>query len=230
MVLLNGGVEYFAGGFQASPATQRPLLGDGERAPSQDEMIRRNNDALSRQVRVCIPAEVVSWNAAKQTITAQPLIREKIINRQDGTQGFVSLPQLVDVPVCFPQGGDYVLTFPIAAGDEVLIVFADTCIDQWWASGGEQNWNDRRRHDLADAIAVVGINSVPNVIPSIASDATELRSKDGNTKIRLESGEVTITATTINLDGELKINGDNYLAHRHGGVQSGGSLTSTVTP
>ncbi len=229
-MVLFGGVEYFSGGPPTTQATQRPLLGDGERAPSQDEMMRRFADALSRQVRVCIPAEVVSWNASKQTIVAQPLIREKIINRQDGTQGFVSLPQLVDVPVCFPQGGNFVLTFPIAAGDEVLIVFADTCIDSWWASGGEQNWNDRRRHDLADAIAVVGINSVPNVITGLSTTGTELRHKDGDTSILVEDGEVTITATTINLDGQLKINGDNYLSHRHGGVQAGGAFTAVVTP
>lgn len=48
----------------------------------------------------------------------------------------MDLPILPDVPVVFPGGGGFALTFPVAAGDECLVVFASRCIDAWWQSGG----------------------------------------------------------------------------------------------
>lgn len=252
MTLLHGGINFIQGG---DSANQHPLQNIAERAPDPDEVIRGNNDKLSREMRMCMPAQVISFDAEKQTVTVQPLIREKIINRQNGQTGFVALPQLVDVPVCFPQGGNFVLTMPITAGDEVLLVFSDTNIDSWHASGGIQNWNDRRRHDLSDAIAVVGINSLPNTIPDISSVGTELRTKVGLMKISVEEAMIRLVAGEYEIDitpagivvngsmgaglsldglgnvfitGTLHINGALYTAHQHTGVQNGPSATGGV--
>jgi len=167
-------------------ANRLPLLPVSARAVSQENVLKRNNDALSREIRVSMPAEIVSYNSTKQTATVQPLIREKIIDRQTGNIQWLQLPVLADVPVCFPQGGNYVLTMPVSPGDEVLLVFADQSFDAWYASGGIQNWFDRRRHDLSDAIAIVGINSQPNAIPNVSTDSTELRSKTNTVKISLK--------------------------------------------
>lgn len=211
-----------------------------ERTGSDDEMMRRFADKISSEISVCLPASVVSFNAEKQTIVAQPLIREKI--NIGGNVQFINRPQLVDIPVVFPQAGNFVLTMPIQPGDEVLLVFADTCIDAWLNSGGIQNWNDRRRHDLSDAIAIPGLNSIPNVIPNISTSAAELRTKDGSTKITVDDGTITLTGATvainattatisaseINLNGVIKNNGNAYLSHRHSGVQAGGSNTGGV--
>lgn len=190
---LQGGVNFLQGETNYN-AQQLPLQNAAERAPDQDELFRRNNDKLSRDIRVAIPASVVSFDAEKQTITAQPLIREKLINRQNGQTGFVTLPQLVDVPVCFARGGSCVLTMPVQPGDEVLIVFSDTNIDSWFASGGIQNWNDRRRHDLSDAIAIIGLSSQPNVISNFNENATELRTLDGEVKIALHEDGIDVVA------------------------------------
>lgn len=238
MTTLYGGVTYTQG---QGNTNQVPLINLAERAPSSEELFQRNNDKLARDIRCAIPAQVVSFNAEKQTVEAQPLIREKLVDRQTGTISFVPLPVLVDIPVCFPQAGNFVLTMPVAAGDEVLLVFSDNNIDSWWEAGGIQNWNDRRRHDLSDAIAVVGLNSVPNVIPSIANDATELRTKDGTTKLRIEAesilldrdgkqveitdsvvrmkfsdtNKIEISSTGIAITGTLTINGKSYTLHTH---------------
>lgn len=172
----------------------RGLLNIGERLGNDAEIWQRNNDALSAAIRVAVPAKVVSFDAEKQTIVAQPLIRERVIYRDTGDVEFVDLPQLLDVPVIFMQAGNFALTFPIQEDDEVLIIFADMCIDSWWAQGDIQNWNDRRRHDLSDGIAIVGMNSVPNVIPNIADDAVELRTKEDGAKVRLTDNSIEIVA------------------------------------
>lgn len=183
----------------------RPLLNMAQRLPSEIELFLRNNDNLSRTIRVAIPCEVVSFDASKQTIVAQPLIREKIIDRETGAIEWVALPQLVDVPVMFPQAGNFALTMPVQPGDEVTVLFADTCIDAWWQSGGIQNWMDRRRHDLSDGIAILGINSVPNVIENIASDAAELRTKDGTVAVTL-SDDNSLTIKADGAQAEFKKN------------------------
>lgn len=169
-----------------------PIQPVTQRAPSPQEAIHRNNDKVAATIRVAIPAEVIDWNPEKMTITARPLIRERIVDRATGSLQWTEIPLIPDVPVAFPQAGGFALTFPIAEGDEVLLVFNDLQIDNWWASGGVQNWNDRRRHDLSDAIAIPGPCSVPQVIPDISSEATELRSKDGVTKVRVEAEKVQI--------------------------------------
>lgn len=212
-------------------AQNRPLLNVSERLRSSNEMYRRMLDAAAEKHRSATIAQVVSFDPERQTITAQPLIREKVIDRATGSVQWLQLPQLLDVPVFFPQAGNFVLTMPVAAGDEVLLIFGDSCIDSWFTSGGIQNPNTRRRHDLSDAIAIAGINSQPHTIGDISTDAAELRSKDGTVKVKLKTDEINlsvnettlvvkdsqvdINATTINLNGVVKHNNKDITHHVH---------------
>ncbi len=186
---LYGGVSFLNNG--PFDPKQHALQNLAERSPDPDEILRRNNDNLSRQIRVSIPASVVSFDPVKQTITAQPLIREKLVNRQTGETGFVTLPQILDVPVCFPRAGQYAMTFPVTAGDECLLVFQDTNIDSWYASGGIQNWNDRRSHHITDAVAILGVYSQPSVIEDFNTTDAELRNLAGDIKVKLNASELT---------------------------------------
>lgn len=174
-----------------------PLLNINSRIPDELENVNRNNDNLRHKIRVAMPCEVVSFDAEKQTIVAQPLIREKMVNRLDGSVFWQQLPQLVDVPVQFPQAGNFLLTMPIKAGDEVIVLFQDMCFDAWHTSGGIQNWNDRRRHDLSDGIAIPGLNSLPNVIEDFATDATELRTRNGHVSVSV--GQTGAGVDSLNL-------------------------------
>jgi hypothetical protein len=85
----------------------------------------------------------------------------------------------VDVPVIFPRGGGCTLTFPVKAGDECLLIFADRCIDFWWQNGGVQKPVDLRMHDLSDAFAIVGPQSQAHKISGISTSAAQLRTDDG---------------------------------------------------
>lgn len=184
-----------------------------ERTGNDAVLHDRIMEKVKYDTRVAIPAEVVTFDRLKQTVTVQPLIREKIRDKRDGSISWVELPILVDVTVQYPQGGGCVLTFDIHPGDEVMLVFQDLSYDSWWAMGGIQNWIDRRRHDLSDAVAIPGLNSQPRKIENIAINAAELRTLDGLSKVRIEEGkatvsapEVDITATTINLNAATALN------------------------
>ncbi len=66
------------------------------------------------------------------------------------------LPQL-ECPVFMPGG----YRVPVQPGDECLIIFGDTAVDSWWASGGVQSPSSLRRHSLSDGFALVGFFSRP---------------------------------------------------------------------
>jgi hypothetical protein len=102
---------------------------------------------------------------------------------------------LVNVPVVFPGGGGFALTFPLKAGDEALVVFSSRCIDYWWVSGKISQQAELRMHSLSDGFAIVGPKSVPNVLSSIDTANVQLRSNDGLTTITLTpTGDAIVNA------------------------------------
>lgn len=145
-----------------------------------------------------LPAEVVSFNAEEMTIVAQPTIQARM-READGTMVWVTMPLLPDVPVCFPNGGGYTLTFPIAPGDEVLVVLASRCIDAWWQSSGVQVQAELRMHDLSDGFAIPGPRSKPRALPDFNTTNVELRSEDGSVKIEVAAAEINIIAPVVNV-------------------------------
>lgn len=142
-------------------------------------------DGVSEKMRVALPGTILSFDPDTVTCTVQPAIKG-YESDATGTQKSVSISVLVDVPVIFPRGGGCSLTFPVKAGDECLLIFADRCIDFWWQSGGEQEPVSQRTHHLADAFAIVGPQSQAKKISGISASATQLRSDDGSTFFELD--------------------------------------------
>jgi len=195
-----------------------------EKTKDKNEMIRTAFEDHSANLRVACPGVIQSYDENSQTVTVQPAIREKI--RINGNISNEDLPLLINVPVFFPSGGGYSLTFPIEAGDECLVVFADSCIDAWWQSGGVQNQMDKRRHDLSDGFAFVGFKSSGNAVP--AGSGTTLQGSSGS--INFNGGHITITDSNVEIaSSNVTIAGKDFLTHTHDGVQSGGSKTGGVS-
>jgi phage baseplate assembly protein gpV len=194
----------------------------GEMGVELDEMFWQKMCEL----RVAVPAVVVSFNPGPgvggQTVVVQPAVQENIL--RNGAVVPTDLPQLSNVAVALPRAGGFALSFPIAPGDECLVVFTDMSYDAWWQSGGTaNNQPERRRHDLTDGIAIFGIWSQPRQLVGYSADSAQLRSDDGATVIDVKSGQVSITpdggttefeivpgtvnitAATINLNGNVVI-------------------------
>lgn len=191
-----------------------------ERLQLVPEMYRKMLEGLAWDMRVACPGIIQSFDAAKQTVTVQLALREKI--NIDGVLSWEQVPLLVDVPIVIPRAGNFVLTMPVQAGDECLVVFGDCCMDAWYQSGGVQNQIDKRRHDLSDGFAVLGIWSQPHTVPDYSTSTAQLRSLDGATKIDVAAGNVTITADHINLNSQqVTIAGRDFLSHTHSCPQCG---------
>src|ERR1044072_2420808 len=187
------GTQLTAGISVSVPASEvRPLLNIAERAPEQVELLKRQEDAINANLRVMMPAKIVSFDAATQRATVQPLFRERIIDRSNGNLSWSDPPVLPDLPVCFPKFGNFVLTMPPQEGDECVVGFADLSIESWKANGDLQNWVDRRRHDWSDGVVYIGISSTPNAIPNFNEDAAELRTIEHGSKITIKNDELSL--------------------------------------
>ena len=215
-----------------------------ERLNDIEESLRLALEAERAGIWTALPAIVVAANLAAQTVSAQPTIQGTITG-PDGVARNVNLPLLVDVPIVWPRAGGFALTFPVAPGDEVLIVFASRCIDSWWQSGGIGAPAEVRMHDLSDGFAILAPTSQPKRLGGVSSSNVQLRDSAGSTFVEITpSGAVNIVAaTSINLTapsikfhgevqhdgGSMVSNGITYGTHRHTGVQTGGGTSGGPT-
>jgi len=224
------------------------MISASERLGPKQEGLKRAFDAFDFNLRVACPGIVVSFDAAKQTVVVQVAIKEKILI--EGESRSVKIPRLFDVPICTPEAGGYALTFPIQAGDECLVVFSDTCFDSWYQSGGEENEPiSIRRHDLSDAMAIMGIKSQPRVLSGYSTNSVQLRNDAGNhyaeisasalnlvfgaTKVVVDDAGITCTGDVLmhdklTVEGTTTIETRIFLEHQHLGVSKGGAKTDGV--
>lgn len=168
------------------------LYGRGARelidtTPTFTQVIRSAITQGVADVRVGMPARVVSFDPVSQTASVKPALSDQVI-QPDGSTTVVSIPILQDVPVQFPGGGGFAETFPVAKDDECWLTFADRSIDIWSQRGGEVDPQSDRRHDLNDPVAIMGVRSQPGKLtefdtaraiwgnkgPRVAADGTVL--------------------------------------------------------
>jgi hypothetical protein len=173
-----------------------------ERIEDPLESLKAALDGRQAQMWTSLPAKVLKYDNVNITVNCKATIPVRVQD-QKGKYSWIDIPDLVDVPVCFPRGGGFVITFPIAIGDPVLVVFASRCIDGWWTSnpdvsGPQSKPYEMRMHDLSDGFAIPGPFSKPEaqgINPSI--DNLEIRNEEGNTVIQITpGGHINLIAST----------------------------------
>lgn len=226
-----------------------------ERLDDPEESLRLALESAQAQIWTAMPGVVTSVDLVKQTVSVQPTIQGTTENPNGDTTN-VNLPVLVDVPLMFPRAGGFALTFPVKAGDEVLVVFGCRCIDSWWQSGGVGAPAEARMHDLSDGFAILAPTSQPKKLTNVSAANVQLRDEAGSTflevtpggKIKLTAtselemvaptikmtGNMTLTGnTTVNgqmtQTGGMSIGGITFGSHKHTGVQTGGGTSGAPT-
>lgn len=195
--------------------------------------IKQGVDSRLKDLHTALPGIIETFDAAKQLATIQPAIRRIFVTR-DGEQEILvpsDLPILINVPVIFPRGGGFSLTFPVAKGDECLLVFCERSIDNWHETGNVKVPGARRFHSLSDATAFVGLSSLPNKVPNYDNTNVQLKRDDGTVEFTLLTNgtaklkadtKVTVDTPDAEFTGNVKILGDLE-------VIGASALSSTVT-
>lgn len=204
----------------------RPVLDRRERRNDHEEALRMALDGLQARIQTALPGIVRGFDPNSVTASVQPAIQARVMS-DNGQWDVIPLPVLHDVPVQFPGGGGFSLTFPVSAGDECLIVFASRCIDAWWQHGEVQPQAEHRMHDLSDAFALVGVRSqVRPYAGGIYAGGVELRSDDGAQHIHASGGGWHILGN-VTVQGDVVADGVSLKTHTHGNTQPGEGSTGT---
>jgi hypothetical protein len=176
---------------------------------------------------VAIPARVEKYTANPPKVDVKPLIKDTMVD-DEGNQIAISVPIIQSVPVHFPGGGKFRITFPIAVGDEVLLIFSERSIDKWAVLGGEVDPKDPRRHALSDAIAIPGLRNFKNALEDVSTTSMKLGEDDSGLQIELSPTEINLADGT---NGVARI-GDTTVPHAHPVIGTAGPfpVVATATP
>jgi hypothetical protein len=149
---------------------------------------------------------IESFDAENQTAVIQPAIKRIITveSRETITYTSENSPLLVNVPIVFPGGGDWFMTFPVKKGDECLIFSMERSIGKWKKNGGVQDpSNYKRKLSFKDAVAMVGIQSKASSLPNFNTSEPEIRNRDGSIALTMSSSGMTLKGDLI-VKGEIK--------------------------
>jgi Phage protein Gp138 N-terminal domain len=200
-----------------------------ERVDDAEETLRMAFESMAARMWSALPGVIQAVTNSGQTVEVQPAINGRV-RLPDGSFQFIQMPKLVDVVVQWPQGGGVVQTFPIAAGDECVIVVASRCIDNWWANGFQpsstvdavngqpfnpaNNPPSLRMNNLSDGFAIPGVRSKPRALsPAPDSTKAQTRTLDGscyweldpvNKKVNIVApGGFSVNGVTIDSSGNV---------------------------
>jgi hypothetical protein len=102
---------------------------------------------------------IQNYNAVTNTASVKINFLRQLANGDK-----IEYPVLEDCPVFILNGGGASITFPIAKGDQCIILFNDRNIDNWYLDGSIKEPRDNRVHSIADGMVLVGISDSAHAI------------------------------------------------------------------
>jgi hypothetical protein len=188
--------------------------------PTLQEVIGSAIETALEDVHTAIPAKVVRYDAAKQLVDVQPLV--KLAHEdEEGNRVAASLPVVCNCPVAYPGGGGFTVTFPLNVGDLGMLVFTESSLDKWQERGDEVDPTFDHRFSLADGFFIPGVR--PSSKPRQTNPGTAIIvGQDGGTFQGAALG-----ATLQSFLNSLK----SYLdGHTHTSGGSGSPTSPPVSP
>jgi hypothetical protein len=171
-------------------------------------------ESLLAGIHTCTIGKVTAFDRTNETVSVQPVLKRKYKGVDDPQEMAV----ITDVPVVWLGSGNLWLTVDIEVDSYVLLVFCERSIANWIDRGGVVDPQRSRRFDESDAIAIPGINPNPEVLDGgITAGALELRTRDGNTHVRVKDDEISVASDgggsivmaastgTVTINGNLEV-------------------------
>ena len=188
---------------------------------TQTELLEQAKNNAMMDVRVSMPARIVSFDPATKTASVE--IGLKMVNADDTQSEY---PPLVDCPCLFTRGGGFHLVHPYKAGDKGIVLFSDRCFDGWFQAGQVAPPMDFRVHSMSDAYFIGGADCLDDVSP-IVGNAMFIGKDDNSAGVTIKaSGDIDLNGVNISPSGIITLPDGTILnSHVHGNVQSGNSTT-----
>ena len=142
----------------------------------------------------CIPAKIESVDYENQRLDAKIAINQIAIlnNREE----ILEYPTLRGIPFFTLQGGNLSVTVPPKVDDTCLLIFCERNSDLFWKTGkiSAPSYAQRRKHNINDAVAIVGFNAKSELIPNYSSGDIELRNDSRDICVSLNENRINIKA------------------------------------
>ena len=143
----------------------------------------------------CVRIGIIQEFYSEDLTAKVKLASKKLLGfNQDGSQVLGDYAPIY-AKVCYCNPFE---TFPLTEGMECVLLFNDREIESWFINGGQNIEAYPRMHDLTDAIAIVGIRSLPNMI-QILTDCFHLFY--GQSDIQIYNENIDINTSTLNITG-----------------------------
>lgn len=151
-------------------------------------------------------------------------------SKQSANVSIEDYPQLSGVPVHFPKGADFSIQFPVKEGDDCIVLFCDTDLDNWVEGKGYIPAFSGDVHGLNGAVALVGISNSATKIDDYSTNGLKIKYKDtyvdlqdtqteikcGENNVKIDSTGITLTVGAtilqvsslgVNITGNLVVSG-----------------------
>ena len=133
-----------------------------------------------------LPAKVIEFHAETGTCDVQPLIKRKYLDAD-----ISDLPIVHEVPVQYPCGGGWAITFPLEKDDVVYLAFAERSLDRWKNAPMPESVDpvDASLHPLTGAIAIPGVRPKTAPLLGLAQGGLRIGKENGGVEIVITSDE-----------------------------------------
>lgn len=129
------------------------VIEDAEESEDFEDIVAMLIEGGKAKMHVGCFGRIVSYSSSTQTCSVRPVVRAGIKGGDP-----VQYSILTKVPIRFPAGGGYSMTWPLVEGDQVWLDFADRSIDEWANSSDPKDITpqSKRRFHISDAVALPG--------------------------------------------------------------------------
>ena len=126
--------------------------------PDLDDVLSELKNSIFSTMN-CIQIGKIEKVNSNQTVEIQIQFKRRISGNLTA-----AYPVLVDCPYIVLQGSGSYIDMPIEKGDYCLIFFNDRNIDNWWNTENVSEPLDRRKHNISDGIALIGLNPSTKIL------------------------------------------------------------------
>lgn len=140
--------------------------------PSLAEFVQLGIDAALANLFKAGPGIVMSYDPLTNTANVRPATLHAVYSTTTDKRSYLEIGGIPNVPIIFPRAGGKVARLPVNVGDTVLLVYCDTSLAEWRASGEVSRPQDARRHSIGWPVAIPGF--FPDSKPSPALDSAEV--------------------------------------------------------
>ena len=161
-------------------------------------------DKFKQKMEIMLPCVVTAVNKSKNSVSVFPLINLLLANGEGERRAII-----VGVPIQHLSAGGFIIHLPINVGDYGYIRSCDRDISLFKQSFKESIPNTKRKITFEDSIFIPDtINYNNYTIDNEDDNNLVIQSFDNSVKISLGLDNIKIKAPTINMEGNVNINGN----------------------